>query len=545
MKAIHADPKEIRKIFSEKYIIPDFQRPYSWEKEHCDKLWEDIIDFYDNQTSKEDKYFLGNIVIHQSGDSFAVIDGQQRLTTLLLLIKALHSKAGTATVLEECLRIKDPLTSELTDTLRLDSLVADDDKKHLYDIIFNNGNKTPDCNMKSNYVDLCKKIEDWWLKKDNSADCLNKLILCFLDQIVLLPIHCGSEDDALTIFETINNRGMSLTDADIFKAKLHHSAADDKDNFVKQWNLLDNHEWLFRVLMHVYRAKEGDSTKEIGLRPYFTDSSKNRFSDWKSVIDSLKLIHDVDNNWESSADINILWNILKTYPNYYWNFPLYVYLHKYGKYTDDNFVLDGEHNAAFLQLLEYTVKYFFIKGIVYNSVNYVKDTVFKVCVAIESDSDYLYEYAKTITSNDITEFNNKINNKQYGRYLRGLVLLSAYLNTKQDKEQFSEFIVSNYHIEHILPKKWNNYDKWDEHSWADDLNSIGNLMPLEYKLNINAKNEFFNRKKESYSKSKVRDALDVIQYEEWTPENLKSIQDIKTQRLKNYFTFSKITIDKI
>lgn len=545
MKAIHADPKEIRKIFSEKYIIPDFQRPYSWEKEHCDKLWEDIIDFYDNQTSKEDKYFLGNIVIHQSGDSFAVIDGQQRLTTLLLLIKALHSKAGTATVLEECLRIKDPLTSELTDTLRLDSLVADDDKKHLYDIIFNNGNKTPDCNMKSNYVDLCKKIEDWWLNKDNSADCLNNLILCFLDQIVLLPIHCGSEDDALTIFETINNRGMSLTDADIFKAKLHHSAADDKDNFVKQWNLLDNHEWLFRVLMHVYRAKEGDSTKEIGLRPYFTDSSKNRFSDWKSVIDSLKLIHDVDNNWESSVDINILWNILKTYPNYYWNFPLYVYLHKYGKYTDDNFVLDGEHNAAFLQLLEYTVKYFFIKGIVYNSVNYVKDTVFKVCVAIESDSDYLYEYAKTITSNDITEFNNKINNKQYGRYLRGLVLLSAYLNTKQDKEQFSEFIVSNYHIEHILPKKWNNYDKWDEHSWADDLNSIGNLMPLEYKLNINAKNEFFNRKKESYRKSKVRDALDVIQYEEWTPENLKSIQDIKTQRLKNYFTFSKITIDKI
>lgn len=157
MKAIHADPKEIRKIFSEKYIVPDFQRPYSWEKEHCDKLWEDIIDFYDNQLSKDDKYFLGNIVIHQSGDSYAVIDGQQRLTTLLLLIKALHSKAGTATVLEECLRIKDPLTSKLTDTLRLDSLVAEDDKKHLYDIIFNNGNNTPDCNMKSNYIDFCKK----------------------------------------------------------------------------------------------------------------------------------------------------------------------------------------------------------------------------------------------------------------------------------------------------------------------------------------------------------------------------------------------------
>lgn len=191
MKAIHADPKEIRKIFSEKYIIPDFQRPYSWEKEQCDKLWEDLIDFYENQSSKDDKYFLGNIVIHPLGDAFSVIDGQQRLTTLLLLIKAFHSKAGTAVVLEECLRIKDPLTSKLTNELRLDSHVIEDDKKDLYDIVFNNGDNTSDCHLKSNYVDLCQKIDEWWKLNEYSADRLNSLILCFLDQIVLLPIHCG------------------------------------------------------------------------------------------------------------------------------------------------------------------------------------------------------------------------------------------------------------------------------------------------------------------------------------------------------------------
>ena len=58
MKAIHADPKEIRKIFSEKYIIPDFQRPYSWEKEQCDKLWEDLIDFYENEEMRKAKFRL-------------------------------------------------------------------------------------------------------------------------------------------------------------------------------------------------------------------------------------------------------------------------------------------------------------------------------------------------------------------------------------------------------------------------------------------------------------------------------------------------------
>ncbi len=457
MKAIHADPKEIRKIFSEKYIIPDFQRPYSWEKEQCDKLWEDLIDFYENQSSKDDKYFLGNIVIHPLGDAFSVIDGQQRLTTLLLLIKVFHSKAGTAVVLEECLRIKDPLTSKLTNELRLDSHVIEDDKKNLYDIVFNNGDNTSDCHLKSNYVDLCQKIDEWWNLNEYSADRLNSLILCFLDQIVLLPIHCGSEDDALTIFETINNRGMSLTDADIFKAKLHHASGNSKDEFVKEWKSLEDHEWLFRILMHIFRAKERDSTKEIGLRAYFTNSTKNRFSDWESVMNSLKLIYDIEQNWAPNAQINILWNILYTYPNYYWNFPLYVFLYKYGDFDGESFELPEERNDEFLQLLEFTVKYFFVKGVVYNSVNYVKDAVFKTCVAIEAEKDYLEEYSK-VSKEDIISFNQRIKNKQYGRYLRGLVLLAAYLNPKQNMDDFDNFLIETHHIEHILPKKWNNYD---------------------------------------------------------------------------------------
>lgn len=538
MKAIHADPKEIRKIFSEKYIIPDFQRPYSWEKEQCDKLWEDLIDFYENQSSKDDKYFLGNIVIHPLGDAFSVIDGQQRLTTLLLLIKAFHSKAGTAVVLEECLRIKDPLTSKLTNELRLDSHVIEDDKKNLYDIVFNNGDNTSDCHLKSNYVDLCQKIDEWWKLNEYSADRLNSLILCFLDQIVLLPIHCGSEDDALTIFETINNRGMSLTDADIFKAKLHHASGNSKDEFVKEWKSLEDHEWLFRILMHIFRAKEGDSTKEIGLRAYFTNSTKNRFSDWKSVMNSLKLIYDIEQNWAPNAQINILWNILYTYPNYYWNFPLYVFLHKYGDFDGESFELPEERNEEFLQLLEFTVKYFFVKGVVYNSVNYVKDAVFKTCVAIEAEKDYLEEYSK-VSKEDIISFNQRIKNKQYGRYLRGLVLLAAYLNPKQDMDDFDDFLIETHHIEHILPKKWNNYNGWNEETWSNDLNSLGNLIPLEYRLNINAKNEFFNRKKDYYRDSKVQDALDLLSLNDWNPSILHQIQDEKEKRLESFFTFNK------
>lgn len=538
MKAIHADPKELRKIFAEKYIIPDFQRPYSWEKEQCDKLWEDFIDFYQAQTSKDDKYFLGNIVIHPSNGSYAVIDGQQRLTTLLLLINALHSKAGTAVVLEECLRIKDPLTSQLTNELRLESLVIDNDKKDLYDIIFNNGENTDDgCNIKKNYIDFCGKIDVWWKDNDYQAGELNKLILCLLDQVVILPIHCGSEDDALTIFETINNRGMSLTDSDIFKAKLHHAAGDEKDILVEKWNKLENHEWLFRVLMHIIRAKENDTSKEIGLRSYFTDSKEFRLADWEYIMDCLTEIYDIEYNWGPTSQINILWYILYTYPNYYWKFPLFVFLHKYGKLIDETFELPDEYIPQFQELIECTVKYFFIKGVVYNSVNYVRDTVFKVCAAIELEQDYISEYIKTISPFDIDDFNRKLINKQYGRYLRGLVLLAAYLNPGQNLQDFDDFIVRTHHIEHILPQKWNNYDYWDEKKWADDINTLGNLIPLEYKLNIKAKNEFFNRKKEYYKQSKVQDAIELAKLDDWDPIVLQKMQDIKNKRLKEFFCF--------
>jgi hypothetical protein len=421
MKALHADPKTVRKVFTEKYIIPDFQRPYSWETDHCDKLWDDLITFFNEKESKDDKYFLGNLVVHASGDSYSVIDGQQRLTTLLLLIKALHQKAGVVKALEECIKVKDPLTSDLTNELRITSNVLDRDRDQLYDLIFKNGANTGEtAKLKINFIRLRDKITDWWASVGESTDKLNELILVLLDQVVLLPIHCESEDDALIIFETINNRGMSLTDADIFKAKLHRNADSQKDALIKSWNSLSNHEWLFRVYMHILRAEKNDVSKEMALRSFF--SPKVRLENWEKVMETIKLIHEADNNWNASDKVEILWRILQTYPNYYWYFPLFVYLNKYGICDDEGFRLDPAHEGDFANLMEETFKYFFIKGVVHNSVNAVKDTSFKVSAAIHHQDDYISEYKKN-TQGDLEEFKRKIENLQYGRYLNGLVLL--------------------------------------------------------------------------------------------------------------------------
>lgn len=540
MKAITANPETIREVFSKKYLIPDFQRPYSWDNEQCEKLWDDIMDFYELRTSSDETYFLGNIVINPSsgamGDAWEVVDGQQRLTTLLLLIKALHVHAGTVKALEECLRIKDPLTSDLTDELRVSSCVISADRENLQTIVLGSTANMESCHLLDNYELFCEKINTWWTSRGQTADVLNRFILALLDHVVLLPIHCGSEDDALTIFETLNNRGMSLSDADIFKAKLYHNTPKaGQAAFIEDWNDLEDHDWLFRVLMHILRAKAGDSTKEIGMRSFFTKTS-SPLTDYAGIMRSLKMIHAIDTEWYGTDEIYCLWSIMYTYPNYYWNFPLYVFLHKYGSFDEHTaqFSLPDSHIPQFTKLLEATVQYFFIKGVVHNSVNAVRDTVYKVCADIEKGGDYLSDYLKNISQSDRLDFADLLDTNRLRRYQRGIVLLAAYLNPRQDQAAFSEFVSEKYDIEHILPKKWNNYDGWTNDLWDEQLNTLGNLIPLSKSLNIAAKNEFFTRKKDFYKESVIQDALDLVSLTEWTPKVLRKMQKEKVARLLDF-----------
>jgi hypothetical protein len=544
MKAIHATPKEVQRVFTDNYVIPDFQRPYSWEREHCETLWDDFTTFLDS-TSSDEKYFLGNIVIHPAENGkFAVIDGQQRLTTLLLLIKALFTRAGTAKILEGCLRIQNKLTSEMTDDLRICSEVIAEDKANLTEIILHSVLDTNKSKLAENYRFFIGKIDEW--RGAHSADEFNRLIETLLYNIVLLPIECGSEDDALTIFETINNRGMSLSDADIFKAKLYHNVSKEQQSaFIADWSGLSNPDWLFRIYMHIVRASKGDTGKEIGLRSYFTP--REMLANWETVLKSLKKIHAIDtgnygdDNDYSTADS--LWAILNTYPNQYWNYPLYVFLHKHGAYDDTNgFVLPNERIEELNILLEETVRYFFIKGVVHNAVNVVKDTTFRVCDKIANGGDYLSEYRIAVTPSERAEMLARLESNRLGRYMRGMVLLTAYLNKNQEREAFVEFAWGKYDIEHILPKKWNNFDGWTEETWSERLNTLGNLMPLEREINISASNEFLKRKKIKYRDSKIQDAQDIannVVDNGWTPTKVDDVHLEKLLRLTEFFGLEK------
>lgn len=560
MKALQANPMTIGQVFqNHEFVIPEFQRPYSWGVDESEQLWDDISSFLDeliqDTNSNRERYFLGSIVVYKEGGNeseWMIIDGQQRLTTLLIITRLFFHRAGTHSVLKKMYYKTDQDTTDITEDLRLVSKVLAGDGRNDYEdlkkvINLDTENLRKDSNYKLSYDALAKKLDDWW--EHTPLEQRDNALRYFRDNIVMLPIVCDSLDDALTLFQIINNRGKSLDDSDIFKAEIYRMARlSDREDFINRWNKLGEHETLFRIHMHTIRAEKGEADKEIGLRSYiqgYFNSLSTPEAEWDSIICCLEDYQSVSTygaiqSGEFAHEEKILWSILSKYPNIYWRYPLYVFLKTHGKRENGNFTLLENDQQEYIDLLKNTVRYFFVKGVVYNAVNTVKDTTFKVCVGIAKTGSYVGIYRENIKETDLEEFSKKLSEGSYGkRYRNGLVLLCSFLNEKQNQDDFSKMI-EKCQIEHILPLKWANYDKWDTESHTKHIDLIGNLIPLEWNLNIQAGNEFFGRKQERYKESKIQDALDLVEKEpaHWYPDDLMQRHKESLRRLNDFFEIS-------
>ena len=116
MSKLNVDQKTIKDLFQSKksdFLIPDYQRPYAWGEAECRTLWDDIFSFAIPDEGKTEfdsnsEYFLGPIVTFRNEDKLEVIDGQQRLTTLMLLLRAFYRllKSSNCNLFAICICIR-------------------------------------------------------------------------------------------------------------------------------------------------------------------------------------------------------------------------------------------------------------------------------------------------------------------------------------------------------------------------------------------------------------------------------------------------------
>ncbi len=545
------DPTTKGKIF----IIPEYQRPYRWEVDTCDVLWNDLKNFYEEHKDDEREYFLGSIVTCDDADEknrINIIDGQQRITSFLLLLRAFYYKLeaqlvenpsdeeveGLMKSIEPCIWKINPMTKKVANKkeTHIKTLVATDDDKIDFDLILENGQPRYKSTSyySRNYAYFLECCDEYAKTHLNGW---KEFCLFILERCIILPIECSDLDSALTIFGTLNNRGLPLADSDIFKAELY-KAQTSKQAFADKWKELEstisgagfNLNDLFRYYTFVDRAKRGDTSKEIGLRSFYSGKG-NKYPIFKTstffddLCDLGAFWISVYTNEGSFCDDEAAKYIqcLLAYPNEYWKYPISVFYHKNKALGCEDF------KKMFTPYLRKLMSFMFVRFIESPMVNAVKQYVFNYCVETWDTGEM-----DCTTYQIPNDFKTRISAFSSSRITKALLLLNAYLF---DNSQ--TLIVGKSEIEHIFPQSWQdtNYNGWGKSDAETHLNMLGNKIIFEKRLNIQAGNNYFGKKKDRYKESKVCEvqSLSKLSQNDWLKEDIERRNDEIINRLYDFF----------
>lgn len=242
---ITATERPIMKIFSDDFVfdIPSYQRPYSWTSEEAKALLQDLLD---SLGDIDDPYFLGSIVLAKEDGIPAskVIDGQQRLTTITILLAALASflPDDEAEALRQFLRQKGNLFADIGDTWRLTLRPRDAAFFRKYvqnpeslDSLIMLDSAQLDNDAKRNVRAVAKLFVEELATLDVAARFrLGKFLVsgCYL-----VTVSTPDRDSAYRIFAILNDRGLDLSHADIFKSEVIGTIADDdlEETYTRRW----------------------------------------------------------------------------------------------------------------------------------------------------------------------------------------------------------------------------------------------------------------------------------------------------------------------
>lgn len=183
----------------------------------------------------------------------------------------------------------------------------------------------------------------------------------------------------------------------------------------------------------------------------------------------------------------------------------------------------------FQMVLKELLSFLFVKFIEKPTVNAIKDDVFNAYISLENNNKLKFDYSfnEILLKQQIESFSSS-------RISRALLLLDAYLNPKQEN-----LIESNFDIEHIFPKKWQdtNYNGWEKKDAELYLEKFGNKIIFEKKLNIQAGNGYFGNKKNKYGISKIANVLDLFNYpkNDWTKEDIEQREEEFKTRIITFF----------
>ncbi len=279
------------------YQIPDYQRPYQWTEKNCEKLLDDLLSSYEYY--KESDYFCGSLVLiaidtdsETNATTYDIVDGQQRLSTFILLAKVLATLYSERLTEESKDYLQESLNGRYGKKDRLNFNAIGFNSKKDFQYALTSFNDAPVSNNKNNYLKNAVCLKNY-LRKKEIAD-INDFIEWLYFKVVFITITCSDADKALRIFNVLNARGLALSATDIFKGELlKHTKEHEQEEFVSRWNALsqkcsDNDlkiETLFSWYLNYLHPVTGGKNMEERLADQFERLNKTPLEYLKGVED--------------------------------------------------------------------------------------------------------------------------------------------------------------------------------------------------------------------------------------------------------------------
>ena len=530
---------------NEKLFIPEYQRGYSWEETQLDDFWIDLIEIYQEKT--RDEHFLGQVVIHKNKEDGKryIIDGQQRISTTIILLDILRTKfkeiadsTNNNDANDDAEDINTKYIGRVSESKKEQYLsMGGVDKEFFINYIQARGpidysdRKFEKKRLRpSNYNIFYAskffedKVSKFITKKSpNEYIELNKLYQCLINQFILMTVETDDINEAYIIFESLNARGKSLETADLLKNHILRVAQSDLSSATETWNtIIDNLDNI-------------DPTKFI--RYYW--NSTNRFAREKDLFKALR------KDIKTQSDVNTLLANLR-----FLSKVCAAILH-----PEDNKDFDlTELNERLIEMQKLDASSYIPVIFALRLQNYSEEDINEVLKAIETlvvrnfvvsglvANKYELEFAqiaKSISDKSWSPHNNPptkddilkklyslmvsdeefINNFKVFNSKKNAVI--RYLLRKINNYDISETKIvddsNRVHVEHILPKKinedWINFNDEDHETY---LWRLGNLTLLGQEYNNRAKNKGFDKKKEIYKKSEIKMTRDLVSIDDWT-----------------------------
>ncbi len=563
--------------FEAYYQIPIYQRPYQWTEENCKKLLDDLLSSY--ECYKESDYFCGSLVLIAIGTDSAtnaktydVVDGQQRLSTFILLAKVLATLYNNEVLNNKT--SKDFLEKSLGDTdgekrkrltFNTIGLNAKDDFQDALDF-FDDLDASE--NNKNNYLKNAVCLKNYL--KEKEIENINAFIKWLYFKVVFIKTTCPNISMALRIFSVLNARGLPLHAIDIFKAELLKKLANKKDQeeFVFRWNALrqkcSENESKFPKRKENKREKNAAEILFSWYLAYLNPvtgakSMEERLADQfeklnKPPLEYLKGIEDFYNAYCKVLEMQD-WHahLLSYLASDFWHIILCTsILHHYSdqdietlkellvKFYYQNWVAEQKEpkkqtNYNIIKALKEKQSVENIASIVKEYLNGSKITQhFKE----KLEYDHLYEKHKKASKNS---------------WLRPILILVEY--SMSDDPKPKRIQKDDYHIEHILPQKPEPSSQWVKDFSEEErglyTHSLANLTLLGGTKNAQASNLDFKDKKKIYMGEEIRlnnkktfrvmtcykMTIDIAHhYTEWMPKSLETRKEELIQIIESVLT---------